>query len=63
MIPEIPQKAPIVEIKMNFMLHLGDKLSFIDSTKLNCMQKKQNIINNWRYRFIWKRGNDQVFRY
>ena len=47
LIPVIGQKAPIVEIKMNFMLHSGNELSFVDSTKLNCIQKKQNIINEY----------------
>lgn len=47
LIPVLGQNAPIVELNMNFMLHLGDELSFIDSTKLNCIQKKQNIINEY----------------
>ena len=43
------QKAPIVEIRINFVLHEGKELSFIDSTRLNCLQKKKNIVNDYYY--------------
>jgi len=46
-IPVPGQKAPIIELKLTFILHGGKELSFIDSTKLNCMQKKQDIINDY----------------
>ena len=37
----------MVEIKLTFVLHDGKEMSFIDSTKLNCMQKKQDIVNDY----------------
>jgi len=43
------QKAPIVEIKIELILHKGDKLSFVDSTRLNCLQKKNDIVNDYYY--------------
>jgi hypothetical protein len=41
------QKSPIVEIKINFVLHKGNELSFIESTRLNCMQKREGIVNDY----------------
>jgi hypothetical protein len=41
------RKAPIIEIKLTFVVHMGESLSFIDSTKLNCIQKKEKIINDY----------------
>jgi len=41
------QKSPIVEIKINFVLHKGNDLSFIESTRLNCMQKREGIVTDY----------------
>ena len=38
-------KIPIVEIKLTLYLHKGSSLSFIDSTKLTCFQKKQELLD------------------
>jgi hypothetical protein len=46
-IPIPGQKTPIIELKISFVLHGGKELSFVDSTKLNCMQKKQEIVNDY----------------
>ena len=46
-VPVSDNKTPMVEIKLTFVLHPGKEMSFIDSTKLNCMQKKQDIINDY----------------
>ena len=46
-VPVSDKKNPMVEIKLTFVLHDGKELSFIDSTKLNCMQKKQDIVNDY----------------
>ncbi len=46
-VPVPGQKTPIIELKLNIVLHDGKELSFIDSTKLTCMQKKTNIINDY----------------
>jgi len=46
-VPVSDKKTPIIEIKLNFVLHGGKEMSFIDSTKLNCIQKKQDIINDY----------------
>ena len=54
-VPVPGQKAPIIEVKISFILHSGKELSFVDSTRLNCMQKKQNIINDY-YKLV---GQDE----
>lgn len=41
--------SPTIEIKLSFVLHSGKELSFIDSTRLNCMQKKQELLNDYYY--------------
>jgi len=41
------QNAPIVEIKVDLILHEGKEISFIDSTRLNCQQKKDDIITDY----------------
>lgn len=41
------QKAPIVDINLEFILHEGKELSFIDSTRLNCQQKRNDIIHDY----------------
>ena len=46
-VPVPGQKTPIIELKISFTLHDGKELSFVDSTKLNCMQKKQNIVDDY----------------
>ena len=46
-VPVPGQKTPIIDVKISFVLHSGKELSFVDSTRLNCMQKKQNIINEY----------------
>ena len=46
-VPVPGQKTPIIELKISFILHDGKELSFVDSTKLNCMQKKQNIVDDY----------------
>ena len=43
------QKTPNVEIKIQLVLHEGSELSFIESTRLNCMQKKESIVNDYYY--------------
>jgi hypothetical protein len=49
MTPVPGKKTPNVEIKINFVLHEGNELSFIESTRLNCMQKKDSIVNDYYY--------------
>jgi len=43
----IGQNTSVFNIKLNFMLHQGSELSFIDSTRLNCLQKKNDIIRDY----------------
>jgi hypothetical protein len=43
------QKTPTVEIKIQFVLHKGSELSFIESTRLNCIQKRESIVNDYYY--------------
>ena len=43
------QKSPNVEINIQFVLHEGSELSFIDSTRLTCMQKRERIVNDYYY--------------
>ena len=47
LIPVPGKKTPIVEVRITFVLHKGEDLSFIDSTRLNCMQSKKSIINDY----------------
>ena len=49
LIPVPGLKTPNVKIKIEIVLHQGDKLSFIDSTRLNCLQKKNDIVNDYYY--------------
>ena len=42
------KKTPIVEIKIELILNKGKELTFIDSTRLNCMQKRESIINDYK---------------
>ena len=49
LIPVSGQSVPIVSIKLSFILHKGKQLSFIDSTRLNCMQKRESIVNDYYY--------------
>lgn len=41
------QKTPIVKIKIEFVLHKGNKMSFVESTRLTCLQKKNDIVNDY----------------
>lgn len=41
------QNAPIVEIKLDLVLHKGKEISFIDSTRLNCQQKRNDIVTDY----------------
>lgn len=41
------QNAPIVYINLELILHEGKELSFIDSTRLNCQQKRNDIIHDY----------------
>ena len=41
------KKTPSVAIHLNFSLIEGEELSFIDSTRLNCMQRRQEIIDDY----------------
>lgn len=43
------QKTPTVDIKIQFVLHKGSELSFIESTRLNCIQKRESIVNDYYY--------------
>ena len=52
LIPVSGQTVPIVSVNITFMLHQGkqgQQLSFVDSTRLNCMQKKESIVNDYYY--------------
>lgn len=40
-------KIPSVELALDIYLHKGDELSFTDSTRLNCSQKKLDIVNDY----------------
>ena len=42
-------KIPRAIIHLDLILHEGKNISFIESTKLNCMQKRQDIINDYRF--------------
>lgn len=47
--PVAEKKAPIVNVSISLILHKGtDPLTFTESTRLNCMQKKESIINEYR---------------
>lgn len=41
------QNRSVFEIKLNIVLHEGTEISFIDSTRLNCIQKKNDIIHDY----------------
>lgn len=45
--PVANKKAPIVSIKISFVLHQGTSITFTESTKLNCMQKKHQILKEY----------------
>jgi hypothetical protein len=47
LIPVSGQAVPIVSINLSFILHQGKKLSFVDSTRLNCMHKRESIVNDY----------------
>jgi hypothetical protein len=49
LIPIPGQTVPIVSIKILFVLQQGKQLSFVDSTRLNCMQKRESIVNDYYY--------------
>lgn len=50
LLPVSDKKVPNVEIKVDFILQEGaGDLSFVDSTRLNCMQKKNSIIEDYYY--------------
>ena len=40
-------KIPSVNIKIKIFLHEGKEISFIESTRLNCLQKRQQIIKDY----------------
>lgn len=46
--PIASQKAPIVNVSISLILHKGNSMTFTESTRLNCMQKKESIINEYR---------------
>jgi len=46
--PVVGKSAPIVNVSISLVLHKGDSLTFTESTKLNCMQKRDSIINEYR---------------
>jgi hypothetical protein len=39
--------SPSVDINIQIVLHKGDELSFVNSTRLNCKQKRDNIISDY----------------
>jgi hypothetical protein len=39
--------VPIISIHISFILHKGNTMTFTESTRLNCMQKKQDIIEEY----------------
>ncbi len=39
--------APSVDINIQIVLHKGDELSFVNSTRLNCKQKRDNIVSDY----------------
>lgn len=41
------KKTPIVSITITFVLKKGTSITFTESTKLNCMQKKQSILKEY----------------
>lgn len=45
--PVPTKKAPIVSIDISLILHKGNNMTFTESTRLNCMQKKQDIITEY----------------
>ena len=47
LIPVVEKNVPIVKINVNFIVHPGKQLSFIDSTRLNCQQQKNSIIADY----------------
>ena len=47
LIPVAKKNVPIVKINVDFIVHPGKQLSFIDSTRLNCQQQKNNIIADY----------------
>ena len=47
MTPVAGQNVPIFEVNIDLMLHEGSELSFFDSTRLNCVQKRNSIVNDY----------------
>ena len=41
------QSVPIVSVKISFVLQQGKQLSFVDSTRLNCIHKRESIVNDY----------------
>ena len=41
------RNSPSVDISIDIYLHKGKQLSFTDSTRINCMQKKEQIIREY----------------
>jgi hypothetical protein len=47
--PVAEKKAPIVNVSISLILHKGNEsLTFTESTRLNCMQKKESIISEYK---------------
>jgi|MDSZ01.2.fsa_nt_gb hypothetical protein len=40
-------KTPSINVKIEIFLHEGKEMSFIESTRLGCLQKKQQIIKDY----------------
>lgn len=47
MSPVAGQNIPIFEVNIDLILHEGSELSFFDSTRLNCVQKRNSIVNDY----------------
>lgn len=41
------KKIPQINVKINIFLHEGSQMSFIESTRLSCLQKRQKIIKDY----------------
>jgi len=41
------KKLPSINVNISIMLHEGKEMSFIESTRLTCLQRRQQIVNDY----------------
>lgn len=55
--------SPSVDINIQIVLHKGDELSFVNSTRLNCKQKRDNIISDYYDLVGLEKPSDKTAKY